>query len=165
MWWDINVMRINYIVRWKKCCSLIFSYESMFHIWWWTFNRKYIPMFPASTPFHRPYPPPPPAPATTPKSTTANQPTHAVVLLGVHFEMPFSGDNKLLILHVSTCKVTWSRGYKMFSCSSHLSMKFQQLIKLISLKEYTFLAFKLSHVVFIILMYSNVKMPTHLWAW
>ena len=47
---------------------------------------------------------------------------------------------------------------KLLSCSSQLSMKFQMLIKTNMLKNKYFLAFKLSDVVFIMLI--NVKMPT-----
>ena len=73
--------------------------------------------------------------------------------------MPFSGDDKLSIL--STCKMTWSRGYKTFfvllKSSRHEISTAHRLIGWI---EYTFLAFKLSHLVFIVPMYSNVKMLT-----
>ena len=51
-----------------------------------------------------------------------------------------------------------ARGYKSFSYSTQLSTKFQLLIKTKILKIKTFLAFKLSGVVFIMLI--NVKMPT-----
>ena len=47
---------------------------------------------------------------------------------------------------------------KLFSCSTHLSMKFQLLINLNCWKIPTFLAFKLSDVAFSMLI--NVKMPT-----
>ena len=51
----------------------------------------------------------------------------------------------------------WPRGYKTFSCSTQLRMKFQMLINSkILIKK--FLALSLSDVGFIMLM--NVKMPT-----
>ena len=51
-----------------------------------------------------------------------------------------------------------SEAIKLFSCSSHLSIGFQLLIKTKLQKGKAFLAFKLSDVVFIKLI--NVKMPT-----
>ena len=53
---------------------------------------------------------------------------------------------------------TDSEVINLFSCSTQLSMKFQQFIETKMLKIKTFLAFKLSYVVFIMLI--NVKMPT-----
>ena len=50
------------------------------------------------------------------------------------------------------------RSYKTFSCSIQLCMKFHLPLKTKKLKIKTFLAFKLSNVVFIMLI--NVKMPT-----
>ena len=50
------------------------------------------------------------------------------------------------------------RGYKTFLCSTQLSTKFQQLIKLKYQQIKKFLALSLSDVVFLILI--NVKMPT-----
>ena len=47
---------------------------------------------------------------------------------------------------------------KLFPCSTQLRMKFQLLIKGKTVKNNYILAFKLSDVVFILLM--NVKMPT-----
>ena len=47
---------------------------------------------------------------------------------------------------------------KLFSCSTKLSIEFQMLITTKLLKEKTFLAFKLSYVIFIMLI--KVNMPT-----
>ena len=55
----------------------------------------------------------------------------------------------------------WPQGYKLFSCSTQLSMKFQLHIKIntcIPKKVKMFLTLSLSDVVFIMLI--NVKMPT-----
>ena len=52
----------------------------------------------------------------------------------------------------------WPQDFKTFSCTTQLSMEFQLLIKSNMLKNMTFLAFKLSDVVFIMLI--NVNMPT-----
>ena len=54
-----------------------------------------------------------------------------------------------------TCKLARPRGYKTFSCSTQLSMKFEWLIKKTTMLNP---AFKLSNVVFTMLV--NIKMPT-----
>ena len=57
--------------------------------------------------------------------------------------------------------MTWPRGYKTFFVLLKLSRhEISTAHRLIGWIEYTFLAFKLSHLVFIVPMYSNVKMLT-----
>ena len=53
---------------------------------------------------------------------------------------------------------TLPRGYKTFSCSTHLSTKFQLLIKIKYRQIKKFLALSLTDVAFILLI--NVKVPT-----
>ena len=59
---------------------------------------------------------------------------------------------------ISILFLTWPEVLKLFSCSTQLITKFQQLIKLKYRQMKKFLALGLSDVVFIMLI--NVKMPT-----
>ena len=78
-------------------------------------------------------------------------------MLGSSFVVSFLVS--FLVLHSSEEESAGPEIIKLFSCSTQLSTKFQQPTKTNILKKKNFFAFKLSYIVFIMLI--NAKMPTN----